>query len=295
MAQQQADPSQRVGRSTERHQWNGLRFLVLLYSASLIALFSIIIGSRMASRWLISAAFSATPIAANRDWTPQFAAFNGTLMVQVPAGCFRIGRESNDERARAAETGGNRVCFARGFWLDLTEVTQAQFRVGDGQAAQASRFRGARHPVEQVTWFEANAFCRRRGARLPTEAEWEYAARGPDGASFPWGETPPAADQVIAASVRGTASVGIRRRGASWVGALDLAGNVWEWTNSIYLSYPYDLANEARSTATNQETRSLRGGAWDVPNAALQIAARYGWRPNNWGNFLGFRCARSDS
>ena len=98
----------------------------------------------------------------------------------------------------------------------------------------------ANQPINEVTWYQAAAYCKWRGVRLPTEREWEYAARGPDNLAYPWGNEFDG-DRLHYSQNSGnkTASVGNYPSGRSWVGALDMAGNVWEWTSSLYKDYPY--------------------------------------------------------
>jgi formylglycine-generating enzyme required for sulfatase activity len=212
------------------------------------------------------------------------------------------------------------VCFETPFWIDIHEVTQAQFTEFVGQATYPSHFTGSRLPREQVTWNEANAFCSTRGARLPTEAEWEYTARGPDGLLFPWGntfecsrgnfddETELDDAHVIEGfpncdGFKTTAPVGKIPEGASWVGALDLSGNVWEWVWDWYDASYYDIL---RIGVVNPHGppdgnfRALRGGAWSIDEPDHLLATFRGWYdPDTMGDIsligkhLGFRCALS--
>ena len=151
---------------------------------------------------------ASTPVNANADWTPVSRDFDGVSMVLVPAGCFLMNDEAN-----------NQQCFTEPFWIDQTEVTQADFRRLGGVKAAANFFTGDQRPVERITWFEARDFCALRGGRLPTESEWEYAARGPDNLVYPWGN---AWDETKAVwsgnSNNQTADVGSIAGGASWVG-----------------------------------------------------------------------------
>src|SRR5690606_38987392 len=126
-------------------------------------------------------------------------------------------------------------------WIDKYEVTQQDFQRLGGAKASPSTFEGALRPVENISWFEALAFCEARGGSLPTEVEWEYAARGPDSLEYPWGNELDlellSYDRVENAE---TDNVGSYPGGVSWVGALDLAGGVFEWVAGIQFAYPYD-------------------------------------------------------
>jgi formylglycine-generating enzyme required for sulfatase activity len=260
-----------------------------------------------------------SPVTANADWMPVEQDFNGVTMMHVPAGCFQMGMVDSDADAwledvvadfgddplwhsiRDRLTPAHEICFEAPFWIDRTEVTQAQFEAFDGVSEERPRFRGEDRPVEAVTWAEAQAFCVLRGARLPTEAEWEYAARGPDGLTYPWGdEFEP--DFAVWEENAGdqTADVGGRPDGASWVGAVDMAGNVWEWTSTAYDSldrsglYPYPYTDDGREDADQEDVlRVVRGGSWFFLNETfLRSAVRDGNDPATRATVIGFRCAR---
>jgi len=238
----------------------------------------------------LQAAF--TPVARNADWTPIERDFDGVMMVLVPAGCFMMGSTNSEDEEPLHEQ-----CFDEPFWIDKYEVTQAQFERLGGTQAEEPRFTGSNRPVERITWFEARDFCKQRDSELPTEAEWEYAARGPDGLVYPWGNTWNANNAVTyRSSSQGTANVGGLLAGVSWVGALDMSGNVWEWTHSLSESYPYD-AEDGREADTGTRTdvrRVLRGGSWDNDNTDhLRAAYRNWYNPDNWFDDFGFRCARA--
>ena len=234
--------------------------------------------------------YPGNPVTANAQWTPVSQEFDGVPMVLVPAGSFTIGAnpQNDDER------NGGVITFDEPFWIDQTEVTQADFERLGGVKANANYFDGNQRPVEQITWFEARDFCALRGARLPTEAEWEYAARGPDGLVYPWGNDWNPDNAVWREnSNRETVNVGSIPAGRSWVAALDMSGNVWEWVSSLYL--PYD-STEDREADTGDRTdvqRVVRGGSWSLTGTGLRGASRYRVIAVNGFNFNGFRCARS--
>lgn len=241
-----------------------------------------------------------TPVARNADWTPVTRDFEGVAMVLVPAGCFMMGSDADayywdgGRYVRGVAEGGEQ-CFDAPFWIDKYEVTQAQFARFGGQQAQSPGFAGEQRPVERITWIEALDFCALRGARLPSEREWEYAARGPDGLKYPWGNEWDETKAVWAGnSDRQTAEVGSIPEGASWVGALDMSGNVWEWVSSIYRAYPYRADDGREDSANRTDSRVLRGGSWNYTlTVNLRAASRVRRTSDYWGNGLGFRCARS--
>jgi len=157
-------------------------------------------------------------------------------------------------------------------------------------------------PVVDVTWDEAQAFCawlsRQTGQplRLPTEAEWERAARGDDGRTWPWGdEFDPSRANVAEAQCGGLTPVGAFPRGASPFGVLDLAGNVWEWTASLQVSYPYVAADGRESptpVAELDRRRIMRGGCWANPGHFARTTCRFRLPPDRSTHLLGFRLAR---
>lgn len=233
-----------------------------------------------------------TPVTRNTDWTPIERDFDEVTMVLVPAGCFDMGTTTNSNEQPIHEQ-----CFDEPFWIDKYEVTQAQFQRLGGRRENLLFFPGENRPVEGITWFEARDFCALRDSRLPTEAEWEYAARGPDDLVYPWGNTWNASSAVSYRSdSQGTANVGSIPAGVSWVGAMDMSGNVWEWISSLYENYPYD-ATDGREADTGTRTdvfRVWRGGAWlNEHPRYFDAGARNGRSPRVRDYGVGFRCARS--
>ena len=152
------------------------------------------------------------------------------------------------------------------------------------------------HPRVNVSWHEAQAFCRwlaeRRGedVRLPTEAEWEKAARGPDGKVYPWGdEFDPSRCNTWESEIRQPTAVGSFPDGRSPYEVLDAAGNVWEWTSSIYRPYPY-RADDGREDAAAEDWRVLRGGSWFDDAGLARAAYRSDYNPpRDRDDYIGFR------
>ncbi len=229
-------------------------------------------------------------VTTNAEWEPVIQEFDSVEMILIPAGCFMMGTESGTPEERPV----HKVCFDEPFWLDRHEVTQGDFARLGGTQARSSDFTGADRPVEQITWFEARDFCEMRDGRLPTEAEWEYAARGPDDLLYPWGNEFEEGKLVYSGNIDGqTAPVGSRPDGASWVGAFDLTGNLWEWTSTVIEPYPYVKDDGRESTSNTTSDRVMRGGSWfETDLGYYRTTYRGTWHPDGWINFGGFRCAR---
>ena len=190
------------------------------------------------------------------------------------------------------------------FELSLTPVTNAQYQrfVSTGAApAPAHWIEGMpppgleHHPVTWVDWFEAGAFCAWAGGRLPSEAEWEKAARGTDARRYPWGGLDdPEGRAVVGAGIKhgSPSAVGERLSGASPYGLLDMAGNVWEWVSSAYRPYPYDAA-DGREDADGGLERVLRGGSFASPALGwARCASRSRSHAVRRQCHIGFRVAR---
>lgn len=237
-------------------------------------------------------------VVANADWTPVIQNFNGTDMVMVPAGCFNMGSTS-DQMAAAVLLGAIRdyladeqpvtkVCFQQPFWIDRTEVTNAQY-------GSVGFFGGDNNPRDSLNWAEAESYCDARGARLPTESEWEYAARGPDGLIFPWGNDFVPKNAVYEDSSGGTTDVvGSHPDGASWVGAQDMSGNVAERLGTGYYAYPYDAFDGRENLDPSYTTRIHRGGSFSDPVNELRAAYRGADEMDQVYPSWGVRCARDN-
>jgi formylglycine-generating enzyme required for sulfatase activity len=236
-------------------------------------------------------------------------------MVAVPAGPFIMGRDDAEPDERPAHT-----VHLGAFHIDRMPVTNGEFaaflnavgpRGSDGRRyyddddadARVHR-RGARwgaepgyesHPAVEASWHGARAYCAWRGARLPTEAEWEKAARGTDARRYPWGNEPPDRSRArYASGWNATAPVGAHPRGASPYGMLDASGNVWQWVSSAYRPYPW-RADDGREDPGGDALRGTRGGGHDSPAEAISATQRgrtLSRAPNAGHHNIGFRCAR---
>jgi iron(II)-dependent oxidoreductase len=179
-----------------------------------------------------------------------------------------------------------------GLYYDLDDP-DGHIRVLGGRYVATGGY--ANHPAVEVSWHGALAYCRWRGARLPSEAEWERAARGAHGRTFPWGEEAPTPSRARFARLHGsTAPAGANPEGVTEDGVLDLAGNVHEWTSSLYLPYHYN-AGDGRENLEVAGERVTRGGAHDSPAGALRAAFRgrgVSRNPERGHHNIGFRCAR---
>lgn len=237
----------------------------------------------------IARQLAETGVAHNADWTPYTEEIDGVLMALVPAGCFQMGSIDGYDDERPV----HEVCFEEPFWIDVYEVTNGQFAVFGGQARYSSNWTETDRPRDRITWPEADAFCRSRGTRLLTEAEWEYAARGPDGLIYPWGNNFAAGNVVyMGNSGEHTWAVGSRPGGASWTGALDLSGNVWEWVSDLYGDYLAERLVNPQGARTG-DGRVLRGGSWINNNLGLRATYRSWKFPLYLVDINGFRCALS--
>ena len=207
-------------------------------------------------------------------------------MVAISAGCFEMGSGAGG----ADERPPHRVCLGA-FRMDATEVTQAAYRAATGSNPSAFAECGADCPVESVTWREADDFCRKLGKRLPSEAEWEYAARAGSTTAWYWGDDEGSAGDYAWFDGNGDAKthpVG-RRRPNVW-GLYDMAGNVWEWTADWYGRYP---AGDQQNPAGPQSgsIRVDRGGGATYGAGSLRSACRSGDDPEHRSRVVGFRCA----
>jgi formylglycine-generating enzyme required for sulfatase activity/predicted Ser/Thr protein kinase len=217
-------------------------------------------------------------------------------MVYVPAGEFIMGSDEGDSDEQPVHT-----VYLDAFYIDRTEVTNAQYRACvEAGACDALRYTTyydnadyAQHPVVYVNCDDAEAYCRWAGKRLPTEAEWEKAARGTDGRTYPWGEGIDCDHAQYDECDGETVPVGSKPKGASPYGALDMAGNVLEWVADWYDSGYYSQSPARNPPGPDSgEYRVLRGGSWyySQRHAACTFRDRNYSRRRNFN--VGFRCAR---
>jgi len=222
------------------------------------------------------------------------------LMVFVPEGAFLMGARDEDLRASPAEKPQRQV-HLDGFWIDQFEVTNAQYKLfRDATRHRAPLdprdplFNGPSQPVVGVSWEDAQQFCRWAGKRLPTEAEWEKAARGLSGGTYPWGDAQ-VADHAHVMKTR-TSEVGKYPQGASPYGLMDMAGNVWEWVQDWYAAdyYRKDAAPKNPKGPAIGGEKVLRGGSfWERTVWDARATARHHQTPEKANNNVGFRCARN--
>jgi formylglycine-generating enzyme required for sulfatase activity len=226
----------------------------------------------------------------------------GIPMRLVPASEFTMGSKNGDSDERPVHT-----VYLDAFYIDKYEVTNALYEacVKAGVCdpprytysfSHSSYYGNSEfddYPVIYVDWNMAKTYCQWRGARLPTEAEWEKAARGTDGRTYPWGE---GIDCSFAnywnCAGNDTTQVGSYESGKSPYGIYDLAGNVWEWVSSLYKPYPY-VYNDGREALSASGSRALRGGSWSSDDHDLRASDRFRFTPGNIVSNFGFRCVRS--
>jgi formylglycine-generating enzyme required for sulfatase activity len=230
-----------------------------------------------------------TPISANADWTPVEQDFDGIVMVLVPAGCFPMGRDS----VSSGEAPEHEQCFDAPFWIDKTEITNAQFALYENVAELLSTNRRDDAPRDNISLREAATYCAMREGRLPTEREWEYAASGPSNLVYPWGDEWVGGYAVWERTSQDRSELaGSRPQNTSWVGAIDLSGNVWEWTSTIDRAYPYDAEDGREASDDVGSPRIIRGGSWANQPQPLTTSFRLGIIPTTRDAKIGFRCVR---
>jgi len=242
---------------------------------------------------------------------------DGMVMMYVPQGAFTMGDTNEQAMAECQQVATDckpdyftdeqppHSVVLEAFWIDKTELTNEMYakcvNAGACQApsSPSSNTRTSyygnpqydNYPVIFVNWQDAHDYCAWAGTRLPSEVEWEKAARGTDERAFPWGNSSPDANLANFKS-KDTVAVGSYPSGASPYGVLDMAGNVWNWLNDWYGVYPG--GDPAGSPFFGTQWRTMRGGPWaSLGGTSLRSAYRGSDYPVNSTSRLGFRCARN--
>lgn len=265
---------------------------------------------------------TSVPVATSVPETPEQPPVVDTgdpEMELIPAGEFTMGGNAEDELAVCLEIFESNCQLnwftheeppheiaVEAFHIDVYEVTNALYKLCVDQGGCSPPKSSGSHnrsdyygnsqfdnyPVIEVDWYQAKTYCEWRGARLPTEAEWEKAARGIDGRMYPWGE---GLEETLANyhwNVGDTTEVGSYESGKSPYGLYDMAGNVWEWVNSLLSPYPYS-ADDGREAPEGDGPRVARGGSWGFDgDNSVSTFYRMDYDPASTSIDRGFRCAR---
>ena len=222
---------------------------------------------------------------------------DGMTLVCVPAGEFYMGSFDWDNSASDHEKPVHKV-FLDAFWMDQTEITNEMYQkcVSSGKCSARESVGGVLYPQVNVNWEDAKTYCDWAGQQLPSEAQWEKAARGTDLRIFPWGAQMPACSlaNFSDCNLKGASAVGSYPAGKSPYGAYDMAGNVWEWVADWYDQYYYSSQSTWRNPTgpLMKVNHILRGGSWGNDWWDVRSALRYLFHPTRMLSSLGFRCAR---
>ena len=280
---------------------------VLLGIGALLVVVSLAVAAFPALRNLIAPGVGSTKI--GKD---------GATLVYVPAGEFTMGSDADDALVECQKFRSDcqrdwftneeppHIVNLDAFWIDQTEVTNKMYFlcVEAGVCQEPTSTSSWTHstyygntefddyPVIYVDWNMAKTYCEWADRRLPTEAEWEKAARGTDGRIYPWGNDIDETFANYSSIIGDTTAVRSYESGKSFHGAYDMAGNVWEWVSSSYQPYPYS-ADDGRENLDSSDSRVLRGGNWRDSADNVRSASRHGNDPAAPFNYLGFRCAVS--
>lgn len=228
---------------------------------------------------------------------------DGMIEIYIPSGEFLMGANESSFPSSYPE---HRV-YLDAFWIDKTEVTNSMY----ARCVQAGRCQYnyarpgynpnynnplyANYPVTYVTWQDADSYCRWAGRHLPTEAEWEKAARGTKAQYYPWGDTPPNPSLLnYNEEVGATVSANRYPQGASPYGVLNMEGNVREWVADWFNAAYYENSPDHNPKGPSHgNTRSLRGGSYVDSERQVLVFVRFRHNPDSPGDNRGFRCAES--
>jgi formylglycine-generating enzyme required for sulfatase activity len=215
---------------------------------------------------------------------------------RIPAGRFQMGCVPADMRCEPDEKPRHTVTLTRAFDLMPTEVTVGMYRaVTPTMGEQPAWSKTPEQPVTVVSWDEAQMFCQTVGGRLPTEAEWEYAARGGrDGATFPWGDQAPTdrTGAINGVAFEGDAARAVKSFAPNAYGVYDMAGNAWEWIADWYAPYESGPAVDPKGPPAGR-ARVVRGGSYGDDDGNLRVSNRSANLPRSRNFNIGFRCARN--
>lgn len=244
---------------------------------------------------------------------------DGMVLVKIPVGEFKMGSTKSSDPEALEEEIPRHIVYLDTYWIDQTEVTNQQFAMcveagncsspANNYSSTRSSYYGnpqyADYPVIFVSWNQAADYCAWAERRLPTEAEWEKAARGPIGRIYPWGDTFDGTlanycdincqtnwrDTRFNDGAVDTSLVKDYPGGMSIYGILNMAGNVYEWVADWYQPYSRDSQTNPTGPSSGID-KIIRGGSWGDDPAHIRTAIRSPINPDNWLDFIGFRCAR---
>jgi formylglycine-generating enzyme required for sulfatase activity len=195
-----------------------------------------------------------------------------------------MGCSPEDSECYPDEKPEHQVVISRGFWIGQTEVTLEAYQKVTGK--DPSHFKGLKRPVEEVTWNDAQGYCRAVGMRLPTEAEWEYAARAGSSAGR-YGEL----DRIAwFAANSGSSTHDVGGKAPNGFGLKDMLGNLWEWVADWDAAYATGDVTDPQGPADGT-AKTLRGGSWGYASRFARVSSRSRLGPADLGNYVGFRCA----
>jgi len=235
-----------------------------------------------------------TPTKELRIGSTQLSPKDGMVIIYVPAGEFTMGSTEGNSNEQPVHQ-----VFLDAYWIDRTEVTNAMYKkcVEGGICTLPNstiRYDDSMfvdHPVTYVDWNQADAYCAWAGRGLPTEAQWEKAARGTDERNYPWGNQNPTCWAAnFYGCIENTSPVGYFGGGKSPYGAYDMTGNVWEWVADWYGSYAAAVVTNPLGSSTG-ENRVLRGGSWYNNEYDIRTTYRLWNSPSFRNSLIGFRCA----
>ncbi len=306
-----ASPCKRGAEAPKLHQpealcppikaWFNRKEIIIAFLGLVGILFFALISTLPWKDWLTSVPASAqTSISTLPVNTPTAMAWpvsitqKGAKMVLIPAGTFIMGSERGFDNEKPVHD-----VTLDAFYMDVYEVNNMLYKACiEAGGCQLSESTGevhytnskyVDHPIVFIDWEQAKTYCEWRGARLPTEAEWEYAARGTDGRTYPWGE---GIDKTFAnynQYVGDTIAVGSYEKGKSPFGIYNMAGNVWEWVSDWYDAYP---GNTISNSEYGRTYKVVRGGSQYNGEINLHTSFRNWYLASSRVDNLGFRCAR---